>query len=303
MKIQSESLKTTIASKTDLLKKSGVEKIRLESTITELRAQVQAQADTLQSQLDNEGKRANDSDKLRADVETKLQAVSQELLRVQRTLDDLNAQHNTTLAQIATLERRSQVQNLAAKAVATLAQDRLADVTQAHSMDAVSIEKLKADYQTLHGLMEKSGRELDETRQELNSHVEEIEVLTQQAVDSKTANEKLMTELQAKLATAQSNEKDMSAKLATLGQEVAQLTSQCQKDALSARSAVSKMRSMKTAVDRKQNELSKARERIRELDSVQQMAQVSAQGYLQQLRQPTYTAREPDEDVITSAIW
>ena len=283
MKVLSESLKTTIASKNDLLQQRGVEKARMESTITDLRAQMQAQADILQSQLDDERSRRNQSDEMRADVEAKLQAVSQELLTVQRTLDDLNAQHNATITQIAALERRSQMQNMAAKTAATLAQERLAGVTQLHSVDAVTIEQLKDDYQTLHGMMEKSGRELEETRSELDSHVEHVKVLMQQAADSKTATENKISELQAKLTRAQSNEKDMSAKVASLGQDVAQLTGQRQKDALSLRSALSKMRNMKMALDRKQIELDKVRERIRELDSVQQMAQVSAQGYLQQL--------------------
>ena len=150
-------------------------------------------------------------------------------------------------------------------------QDRLADVTQSHATDAVTIEKLTADYQTLHGLMEKSGRELDETRHELDSHVKQIEGLMQQAADSKTANEKTISELQAKLATAQSNEKDMSAKVATLGQDVTQLTSQCQKEALSARSGV-KTRNMKMAADRKDNELGKARASTR--TSAQQTASI-----------------------------
>lgn len=284
MKMKSEALKATIASSHESLKKCAAEKSRMQSKIDELKVQMQTQAESLQSQLDDERSRANESEKLRTEVETQLQTVSQDLLRVQRNLDDMNAQHNTTVSQIATLERRSQMQNLAAKTVSTLAQDRLANVTKSHALDAVKIETLKDDYRALHGMMEKTARELEQTQNELDSHQKQVQELIQQAADNKTANEKKISGLQTRLLAAQSNEKDMSAKVATLGQDVARLTNLHQQELLAARSAQSSHRGMKTVLARKQKELKEAREKITEQDTIQQQTQTDVQSYLHQLQ-------------------
>jgi chromosome segregation ATPase len=284
LKVELATLKTTVESKNEQITKAAAEKAQSEANVEDLKGQMQTQADNQQAQLDGEISRANESEAMRAQVEAKLKGVTQELLEVRRNFDDLNGQHNTTIAQIATLERRSKMQNAAAKTVSALAQSSLTEVTQAHSVDVVEIQKLKDDYTQLHGLLDKSLRDLAQAREELENHQKQLGELNQEKADVTSANEKTISELQASLATAQAFEKQEVAKLAAMGQELTRMTTQHGKEALAARAASGKVTELTASVSQKDAELNKARGRISELETVQQQVNTDVQTYLQQLQ-------------------
>ena len=284
LKVDSATCKATIEARNDQLKNTTEEQAKMRSQILDLTAQMQQQAGAQQAQLDDERMRANGAESMRTEAETKLESVTQAFFGARRELDDLRGQHNTTLSQISTLERRAKMQNAAAKTVSAVAQDRLGTVTQAAAVDAAEIQTLKNDYRTIHKQLTDSLEAVEQTQGELEFGQTRVQELNQEIADQKTASEKTAKELQNAVGEAQANEKDTAAKLASMGQQLTRLTEQHGKEALGNKQSSSKAADLRKTVARKDTQLTKAVDRVAELETTQDQTQTDIHTYLQQIQ-------------------
>ena len=274
LKAETSGLKHKIWEKGEEAKKAAAENAKLKEKTTGLTAQLDQQSKDQQAQLEDERNRANTAESMRTAAEKQIKLVSNELLAAKRTADNITAQHNTALSQIASLERRYTLQNAASKVSSGVTDDKMKSFTKAVAVDAVEIDKLKADYKEVHTFLIGALEDLRTARVELEGLNRRTAYQDQEFATSKTMYEKKNKELTATLAASQANEKGVAGKLAAVGQKHQEGAEKLGKEALTARTNEAKVSELGALQSKTDAALKKAEDRVSVLEVVGEQANV-----------------------------